>query len=143
MQDGIKVDRRRNVTIAVVDAESRVFGVKLRGEAATVSVDVPEGLGGIFADRQRGIYAEAVREFGRRIIRTMPESFFAVKARLDIADFDISRDGNDRAQLSAGVNFRPTRDTVIKFDYVRGRSRDEFNNRSEHAFLLASVATYF
>jgi hypothetical protein len=143
IEDGVEVDRRRNVTIAVLDAETRVFGVKLRGEAATVSVDVPEGLGGIFADRQRGVYAEAVREFGRRLIRTMPESFFAVKARLDAADFDLDRDGNDRAQVSVGLNFRPTRDTAIKFDYVRGRSRDEFNNRSEHAFLLASLATYF
>lgn len=143
IEDGVEVDRRRNVTIAVLDAETRAFGVQLRGEAATVSVDVPEGLSGIFAQRQRGLYAEAVREFGHRIIRTMPESFFALKARLDIADFDVSRDGNDRAQISVGFNFRPTRDTAIKFDYVRGRSRDEFNNRSEHAFLLASLATYF
>jgi hypothetical protein len=62
---------------------------------------------------------------------------------VDYADFDVEREGSDRAQFSVGVNFRPTRDTAIKLDYVRGRSRDEFNNRSEHAFLLASLATYF
>jgi len=32
---------------------------------------------------------------------------------------------------------------VVKLDYVRGRGRDRFNNPGEHAFLLASVATYF
>lgn len=143
IEDGVEVDQRRNVTIAVLDAETRLLGVKLRGEAATVAVDVPQGLQGIFAERQRGLYGEAVREFGRRLIRTMPESFFALKGRVDYADFDTKRDGSDRAQISVGLNFRPTRDTAIKFDYVRGRSRDEFNNRSEHAFLLASLATYF
>ncbi len=141
--DGVEVDERRNVTIGVIDAESELFGVQLRGEAAAVSVDVPVALQGIFAQKQRGAYLEAVREFGQRLIRTMPESFFALKARVDYADFDVDREGSDRRQLSVGLNFRPTRDTAIKFDYVRGNSRDEFNNRSEHAFLLASLATYF
>jgi hypothetical protein len=142
-EDGVEVDERRNVSIAVLDAETELLGVQLRGEAANVRVDVPAGLRGIFAEKQRGFYAEAVREFGHQLIRTMSESFFAIKARVDYADFDIDREGSDRRQISVGFNFRPTRDTAIKFDYVRGNSRDEFNNRSEHAFLLASLATYF
>lgn len=141
--EGVNVDKRRNVTIGVIDAESELFSVQMRGEAAAVSVDVSDELRGIFAQKQRGAYFEAVREFGKRLIRTMPESFFALKARADYADFDADRVGNNRMQLSVGVNFRPTRDTAIKFDFVRGRSRDEFNNRSDHAFLLASLATYF
>jgi hypothetical protein len=141
--EGVQVDKRRDVTIAVIDAESELFGVELRGEAASVRVDIPVELQGIFAQKQRGAYVEAVREFGQRLIRTMPESFFALKARVDYADFDADRVGNNRTQVSVGVNFRPTRDTAIKFDYVRGRSRDEFNNKAEHAFLLASLATYF
>ncbi len=142
-EDGVEVDERRNLTIAVIDAETEAFGVQLRGEAASVLVDVPTTLSGIFAEKQRGLYAEAVREFGQRWIKTMPESFFALKARVDYVDFDVDRDGSDQRQISIGFNFRPTRDTAIKFDYVRGHSRDEFNNKSEHAFLLASLATYF
>ena len=141
--EGVDVDRRRDVTIGVIDAETELFRVQLRGEAATVTVDVAPALQGIFAQKQRGAYMEAVREFGQRLIRTMPESFFALKARVDYADFDADRVGHNRTQVSVGVNFRPTRDTAIKFDFVRGRSRDEFNNKSEHAFLLASLATYF
>ncbi|HJU73197.1 MAG TPA: hypothetical protein VJ717_05585 [Gemmatimonadaceae bacterium] len=143
VEDGASVDQRRNVTIRVVDGETELLGVQLRGEAAIATVDIPQGLRGIFADRQRGFYTEAVREFGRRWIRTMPESFFALKGRVEAVDFDARRAGSDRAQFSLGLNFRPTRDTAIKFDYVRGRSHDEFNNRSQHAYLLASLATYF
>ena len=141
--EGARLDRRRNLTIAVVDAEASVAGVRLSGEAARASIDVPEGLAGIYASEQRGIYVEGVYDFWRRRIRTMPQSAFAVKARLDYMDFDTAIEGTSIAQATVGLNFRPTQDSVIKLDYVRGRGRDEFNNLGEHAFVLASLATYF
>ena len=141
--EGARLDRRRNLTIAVVDAEATVAGVRLSGEAARASIDVPEGLAGIYASEQRGIYVEGVYDFWRRRIRTMPQSAFAVKARVDYMDFDTAIEGTSIAQATVGLNFRPTQDSVIKLDYVRGRGRDEFNNLGEHAFVLASLATYF
>jgi hypothetical protein len=45
--------------------------------------------------------------------------------------------------VTGGVNFRPTAESVLKLDFVRGRGRDRFNNLAEHAFLLFSIATYF
>ena len=141
--DGTKVDESRALTILAFDAEARVFGVDLNGEAAVASIDIPPGLDGIYASRQRGAYAEAVRPFARGLIRTMPSSSFAAKVRVDYVDFDSQRSGHTTAQVSLGFNFRPTQDSALKFDYVRGRSRDEFNNASDHAFVLFSLATYF
>ena len=141
--EGARVDRRRNLTIAVVDAEVAVMGVRLSGEAARATLDVTEGLRGIYASEQRGIYVEGLREFWRGRIRTMPQSAFAVKVRYDYVDFDSDRIGTSIAQVTVGVNFRPTQDSALKLDYVRGRGRDEFNNLGEHAFVLASLATYF
>ena len=141
--DGLNVDKRRNVTIAVLDAETSVLGVQLRGEAARALIDVPPGLVGIYASEQRGFYLEGVREVLRGAIRTLPGSAFAIKARFDYVDFDRSLVGTSIAQISAGVNFRPTEESVVKLDFVRGRGRDTFNNAAEHAFLLASIATYF
>ena len=142
-RDGHRVDERRDVQITVLDAETSLLGVALRGEAAVASIDVDPGLAGPYADRQRGLYAEAVRPFGRGWVRTVPGSQFALKARVDAVDFDTDRAGDSRVQLTLGLNFRPTTDSVLKLDLVRGRSRDRFNNPSEHAFLLASLATYF
>jgi hypothetical protein len=104
---------------------------------------VSPGLRGIYAERQQGFYLEAIREFGRGWVRTIPGSAFAGKVRLDMVDFDADLTGQTSAQITAGVNFRPTRDSVLKLDFVRGRGRDRFNNLAEHAFVLGSVATYF
>jgi hypothetical protein len=141
--DGSDVDEKRMLTIAVLDAEATVFGVRLTGEAARVRLDVPEGLQGIYASEQRGYYVEGVRDFWRGRIGTMRQSSFAAKARVDFVDFDTALAGSSTAQVSVGLNFRPTPDTVIKFDLVRGRGWDQFNNQGEHAFVLASLATYF
>ena len=141
--EGLQIDRRRNVTIAVVDAETSLLGVRLSGEAARTRVDVPEGLRGVYASDQRGIYVEAVRDVWRRLLPTMPQSVLAVKTRFDYVDFDMAVPGTSIGQMSFGINLRPTDDSVVKLDYVRGRGRDTFNNLAEHAFFLASIATYF
>ena len=125
------------------DAEAQVLGIQLAGEAATASIDVPPDLAGIYASRQRGAYAEAVRPFGRGWVRTMPTSSFAAKVRYDYVDFEADAAGQETRQLSLGLNFRPTQDSVLKLDYVRGRSRNEFNTPADHAFVLFSLATYF
>ena len=73
----------------------------------------------------------------------MPASFFAAKLRFDAVDFNTDRRGENIRQVTVGINFRPTRDTALKFDLVRGTSRDEFNNPTEHVAWLMSLATYF
>lgn len=141
--EGTQIDERRDLTIRVVDVETRILGTVISGEAALANIDVPPGLVGIYASRQRGWYLEAVREMGRGLVRTMPASSFALKARWDYVKFDVDIPGESAGQVTVGANFRPTRDSAIKFDYVRGRGRDRFNNLARHAFLLASLATYF
>lgn len=141
--EGTAIDERRDLTIAVLDADARLFGTSISGEAALARIDVPPGLVGVYASRQHGWYVEGVREFGTGWIRTMPLSLFALKARWDYVKFDADIDGESSGQITIGANFRPTRETALKFDYVRGRGRDRFNNRADHAFVLGSIATYF
>jgi hypothetical protein len=141
--EGTPVDDRRDLSIAVIDGETWLLGTQFSGEAAFASIDIPPGLDGIYASRQHGWYVEGLRPFGRGWVRTMPRSEFGVKLRWDYVDFDARRRGQTDAQLTAGINFRPTAESVLKLDYVRGRGRDEFNNPARHAFLLVSMATYF
>lgn len=73
----------------------------------------------------------------------MPGSFFEVGTRYDAVDFDSGLTGDSLQRATVGLNFRPTADTALKFNYLRERSRDRFNNLGEGAGLLFSIATYF
>lgn len=141
--DGNRIDERRDLSIGVLDAEATVAGVKLQGEAAVARIDVPTGLRGIYAERQRGLYVQALRPFGRGWVRAMSSSQFAGAARLDLVDFDSDIPGDNVLRVSLGLNYRPTQDTALKLNYARGTRRDRFNNPSAEAALLFSVATYF
>ncbi|MGH7500449.1 MAG: hypothetical protein ACREL7_01715 [Longimicrobiales bacterium] len=142
-RDGAVVDERRDITIGVIDLDADVAGFVVTGEAAVVSVEIPGSLDGIAAGRQRGVFVDVIRDVGRGLIRTMPASFFSIKARLDAVDFDTALPGDDHRQASFGLSFRPTRDTALKLDYTRGRARDRFGNPSDLAAILFSIATYF
>ena len=137
------IDERRNLTIAVLDAEMKLGALVLQGELATASVDIPPGLVGIYASRQRGGYLDMSLPFGAGWIRAMPASSFTAKVRFDAIDLDADLPGQSIRQVSLGINFRPTTDTALKFDLVRGRGSDEFNIGAQHARLLMSLATYF
>ena len=141
--EGTAIDERRDVTIAALDLETRLLGTTIAGEAVIARIDVPPGLVGVYASRQHGWYVEAVHELFAGRIRTLPGSLFALKARWDYVKFDAAIPGESAGQVSLGANFRPTRDSALKFEYVRGRGRDRFNNLAQHAFILASLATYF
>jgi len=141
--DGTVVDERRNLSLGVVDGEVTIAGFRLSGEAALARADIPPGLAGIYASRQAGWYLDLVRNFGAGWVPTAPGSVFALKARFDAIDLDSDAVGQHVRQASAGVNFRPTSESVIKFELVRGWRFDPFNNRSDFARVLGSFATYF
>jgi len=142
-RDGLSVDRRRNVTIGVIDFDAEAWGFRLNGEAARVRVGLPSSLAGVRAARQEGFYLELMRDLGRGLVTSMPASTFTAKLRLEAVDFDAGYPGDSVRRLGAGLNFRPTRDTVLKLDYVAGRTRDRFENPAATAAFLFSIATYF
>jgi hypothetical protein len=141
--DGLAVEPARHLTIIAVDAEGEVAGIQLRGEVANAAIDVSEALDGVYASGQRGLYTEAIYNFGRGVVSTMPNSHFSAGARIDVVDFDIDLAGDTARRLTLGFNFRPTAETVLKFDYFRGQGRDRFNSAAEEAGVQFSLATYF
>ncbi len=141
--EGLDVDERRSVRIGSIDARTRLLGLEWNGEAAAVEVDVPPGLGGIYASRQSGFFVESRRVFGRRWIPSMPAASFSAGARVEGVDFDRDLAGDSRIQLTGGLHFRPTPETVFKLDYARSRSRDRFHNPAEGAALKFSLTSYF
>lgn len=140
---GEAVDDRRDLTLGVLDGELTIAGFRLSGEAALARVDIPPGLRGIYASRQAGWFLDLTRDVGAGVIRTAPGSVFTLKTRVDVIDLDTDAPGHHVRQVSGGVNFRPTSESVIKLELVRGWAYDQFNTRGDFAKLLASFATYF
>jgi len=141
--EGLAVDEGRRATVLAADADARFGRLEFLGEWARTHVDVPEGMAGVLADRQTGFYVQASVRFLAGVLDALPGSRFTGTVRYDQVDFDARRDGDDARRLTLGVNFRPTDETVFKLDYQRSRERDAFNNPSDGAAALFSVATYF
>jgi hypothetical protein len=143
VRDGERVDDRNGVRIYALDLEATVAGLTVTGEGVAARVDIPSGLQGIYAARQRGVYLQGVREFGRGWVPTMPSSYFEAGVRYDGVDFDSRTTGDSIQRGTVGLNFRPSADAVLKLNYFRGRARDRFNNAGDSAGVLFSIATYF
>ena len=142
-QDGTQLDERRNVNLWAVDFDASVFGMRLSGEGGIGSINVPPSLGATHASSQAGFYLDVLRDFGRGWISTMSQSHFSAALRVDVIDLDRDIPGDDTRQFTLGLNFRPNAESVFKFNYVRGRATDRFNNAAQFSKLLFSVATYF
>jgi len=142
-EEGLEIDERRDLTIAVADGELRLAGFALQGEAALVDVEIPPGLGGIYASRQGGFHLETSRAFGLGRVRSLPRSRFTGAVRLDVVDFDRDVAGDSVRRLALGLNFRPTPESVLKVAFARGESRDRFDNLARDAAVEFSVASYF
>ncbi|NOT32822.1 MAG: hypothetical protein HOP12_01495 [Candidatus Eisenbacteria bacterium] len=141
--DGLDVDERRSVRAAVLDLRTPLLGLEWNAEVAAVSIDVPAGLAGLFASRQGGFFVEASRPFGRALVRTLPSSYLAAGVRLEGIDLDRDLEGDSTIQLTSGLRFHPTPESVLKLDYLRSRARDRFNNAAEGAALRFSMTSYF
>jgi hypothetical protein len=140
--DGLTFDKRRNLTLFVVDGDVNWRCFKFLGEYAVASIDVPEA-SSLLADGQNGFYLQGNARFGRGWLDTLPDSEFTAVVRWGSVDFDTDIDGDSRDRLTLGLNLRPIDDAVFKIDYQRNWARDRFDNEVESAALLFSVATYF
>jgi hypothetical protein len=141
--DGLELDRRRDLTIVVGDFDAAFAGFRMAGEVVGARIELPPSLDRLYATRQRGLWAEILRDFGHGWIATVPGSFFSGGIRFERADFDTDVAGDHVRQWQVGLNFRPTPETALKLSWLRGTSYDRFNNAAEHAGLRFSLATYF
>ncbi|MGH7608260.1 MAG: porin [Gemmatimonadales bacterium] len=157
------------LTVAALDAIVARGRWELLGEFAVATVDIdataelPRARAAFFAAKsdtvgfgaayaaaafttaQRGGYLQFNYHFLQGAVGGFPNSTFTGVVRVDHLDLDADRDGSLEQRLSAGVNWRPLEQSVIKFDYqwhwltpAGTTTRLPATNR-----LMASVATYF
>jgi len=149
--EGETVDERRRLSIIAVDFSTEVRSLSLRGEAAWASVNVPDDLSELMAERQWGVYLDAVLPVWRPRIRGLASPIVDLGVRLERVDFNRGRFTStglnifdELSALTLSVGFRPVAGTVFRANYRRESSRDPLGNPpSRTGGFQVGFATYF
>jgi hypothetical protein len=130
------------LTIGALDAKVTLGALEIQGEYALANADIDRDKYATAAEKQSGFYAQANYHLLHDTL--MNGSVVTLVARWDYLDFDTDKAGETEDGFTLGVNFRPTEETVFKFDYnwswltpLEGDKGDVANR------FFFSFATYF
>ncbi len=133
---------QHNLTIGALDAKVTFSALEILGEFSLATAGIDRVKYPTAAENQSGLYAQANYHLLHDTF--LNGSVVTLVARGDWVDYDTDRDGASEDGLTLGVNFRPTEETVFKFDYnwtwltpVAGDQADAVNR------FFFSFATYF
>lgn len=135
--DGLQLDRRRCVDVMALDFNTTI--PKLRtavfAEWAWIFVDVPETYTQQFGNRQSGGFMDLVQPILRRTILGWEKATVNLACRLEYVDWNVGKfretGGNIAETVWAvvpAISFRPTPQTVFRFNYRYQQQRDLFGN---------------
>ena len=111
--------------------------------SASAMVDIPPGIGTLYAERQWGAAFEASRPLLNPLLRSWKGSSLTGAIRADAVDLDRAILGDSRMRVSASLNARPRAGTVARAGWYYERRRDRFNNETPAAGLTLSLSSYF
>jgi len=133
---------QHNLTIGALDAKVTFSALELLGELSLATADIDRVKYPTAAENQSGLYAQA--NYHLLYDTFLNGSVVTLVVRGDWVDFDTDRDGEKEEGFTIGANFRPTEETVFKFDYnwtwktpLDGEKADPVNR------FFFSFATYF
>jgi hypothetical protein len=140
---GVEVDNPRYVHVLVADWTGGLAGFDLFSEAAIAVIDVPPGLGTIYAERQWGASLEASRTLFEPIFRSWSRTRLAGALRFDGVDLDRAIQGDSRMRVSASLNFHRIPIGLVRAGWYYELDRDRFNNETPKAGVTLTTAAYF
>lgn len=149
--DGAVIDDARRVRIAALDFSSAIGALTVRGELATVNVQIPTGLEELLAHQQRGAHVDLVYPVLRKRMLGSSQATLNVALRAEYVDLNVGRFTStgrairdDIVAWVPGISLRPSANTVFKANYRHHRTRDFVGNPSTRmAGYQVGFATYF
>lgn len=150
--EGVEVDEKRSVNVLAFDLDvSLTSTTYLRGEAAFVSVDVPESYSQQFGEKQYGGYIDIIQTVFQGEIFSFKDAKLNICARGEYVDFNSGTfnetGGNisdDITSFTGALSLRLTGSTVIKANYRYSIIQDLLGNPPAHnSALQFGLATYF
>ncbi len=130
------------LTISALDAKV-VFGpLEFQGELASIKADMDQGINPDTAESQIGGYAQANYHVLHDAL--MKGSVVTLVVRGDWIDYDSDVEGDTEEGITFGANFRPTEETVFKFDYNLSKATPALGEKGDaKGRFFFSLTTYF
>lgn len=151
--DGEDIDYKRRVDIIALDFNTVIphSNTSLIGEAAWVLVDVPSTYTQQFGNKQFGGFVDIIQPVLRKRILGWNEAVLNVALRSEFVDWNRERlretnepAGEDFWSFMPAVSFRPTAQTVVRFNYRFLQERDILRNPTERTDVFSlGVSSYF
>lgn len=135
--DGIVIDEKRRVSAFALDFNTTIPKTKtfITTEFAWINVDVPETYSQQFGNKQYGGFMDIVQPILKRTILGWENAVLNVACRIEYVDWNVGifnetggNIGEDLWSIMPAISFRPTSQTVIRFNYRYQKQRDIFGN---------------
>lgn len=153
MVEGVEVDKQRRVDLLAIDFNSTVrnSNTYINAEWVWAMIDVPSTYVQQFGNRQNGGFIDIVQPVLHRSMLGWENSSLNLALRTEYTDYNVGSffetGGQIYDQVIAivpGISFRPSQQTVIRFNYRYHWQKDVLgNDPSRTAGFQFGFSTYF
>lgn len=152
-EDGLSLDKKRRLDVWAIDFNTTLplTQTYIVGEWAWVQVDIPETYIQQFGTHQHGGFIDIVQPLLSREILGFKHATINLACRLEYVDWNVGTfketGGNIGEKLWAfvpGISFRPTSQTVIRFNYRYMQQTDILGNPpAAISGIQCGISSYF
>lgn len=152
-EDGITLDKKRRVDVMALDFNTTLpaVGTYINAEWAWVHVNLPEGYTQQFGRKQQGGFIDVVQPVVKRAMLGFENAVLNLSVRLEYVDWNkgtFTQTGgkiyDEVWAVVPAISFRPTGQTVIRFNYRHQQQRDLLGNPpAKTGAIQFGIATYF
>jgi hypothetical protein len=151
--DGLILDEKRRVKIFALDFNTTIPKTKtfITTEWAWISVDVPETYSQQYGNKQYGGFMDIVQPILTRPMLGWKNASLNIACRLEYVDWNVgtfNETGGNIAEdfwgITPAISFRPTSETVIRFNYLFQKRTDILGNiPSTTTGFNLGISSYF
>ena len=152
-EDGLTLDKKRRVNVFAVDFNSTILKSKtfINGEWAWVNVDIPNTYTEQFGRKQQGGFIDIVQPIIRKPMFGFDNAVVNAAMRFEYVDWNTGRFKSTGSNISehvfslvTAISWRPTSQTVIRFNYRYNWQKDLLGNPpSKLAGVQIGISSYF
>jgi hypothetical protein len=151
--DGVILDEKRRVKVFALDFNTTIPKTKtfITTEWAWISVDVPETYSQQYGNKQYGGFMDIVQPILTRPMLGWKNASLNIACRLEYVDWNVgtfNETGGNIAEdfwgIMPAISFRPTSETVLRFNYLFQKRTDILGNApSTTTGFNLGISSYF